>query len=132
MATGPFSSGEEAASHLFINGGCRGSRTTTAGAARARYSSPHRRRLLCPHRCARAGGHQYTVYFSANDGTTGEELWAYNSINGTTWQVIDLKPIGGYIGDIHVHEGDVYFAGEDNWDGRELWRLIFSKDVAFV
>ena len=76
--------------------------------------------------------HQYTVYFSANDGTTGEELWAYNSINGTTWQVIDLKPIGGFIGDIHVHEGHVYFAGEDNWDGRELWRLTFSKDVSFV
>ena len=76
--------------------------------------------------------HQYTVYFSANDGTTGEELWAHNSINGTTWQVIDLKPTGGFIGDIHVHEGHVYFAGEDNWDGRELWRLIFSKDVSFV
>ena len=76
--------------------------------------------------------HQYTVYFSANDGTTGEELWAHNSINGTTWQVIDLKPIGGFIGDIHVHEGHVYFTGEDNWDGRELWRLVFSKDVSFV
>ena len=76
--------------------------------------------------------HQYTVYFSANDGTTGEELWAHNSINGTTWQVIDLKPTGGFIGDIHVHEGHVYFAGEDNWDGRELWRLTFSKDVSFV
>ena len=76
--------------------------------------------------------HQYTVYFSANDGTTGEELWAHNSINGTTWQVIDLKPIGGNIGDIHVHEGHVYFAGEDNWDGLELWRLTFSKDVSFV
>ena len=72
------------------------------------------------------------MYFSANDGTTGEELWAHNSINETTWQIIDLKPIGGFIGDIHVHEGHVYFAGEDNWDGRELWRLIFSKDVSFV
>ena len=76
--------------------------------------------------------HQYTVYFSANDGTTGKELWAHNTMNKTTWQVIDLKPIGGFIGDIHVHEGHVYFAGEDNWDGRELWRLIFSKDVSFV
>jgi len=43
-----------------------------------------------------------------------------------------LKPTGGFIGDIHVHEGHVYFAGEDNWDGRELWRLTFSKDVSFV
>ena len=75
---------------------------------------------------------QYTVYFSADDGTSGEELWAHNSINGTTWQVIDLKPIGGNIGDIHVHEGNLYFSGEDNWDGRELWNLLFSKDVSFV
>ena len=76
--------------------------------------------------------HQYTVYFSANDGTTGEELWAHNSINGTTWQVFDLLPVGGFIGDIHVNEGHVYFAGEDILHGRELWRLIFSKDVSFV
>ena len=76
--------------------------------------------------------HDYTVYFSADDGTTGEELWAHNSINATVWQVIDLKPTGGSIGDIHVHGGNVYFSGEDNWDGRELWRLIFSKDVTFV
>lgn len=73
-----------------------------------------------------------TVYFSADDGTTGEELWAYNAINQTVWQVIDLKPTGGYIGDIHVHEDNVYFAGEDNWDGIELWRLIFSRTVTFV
>ena len=37
----------------FVNGGRSGSRTT-AGAAGARCSSPHRRRL-CPRRCARAG-----------------------------------------------------------------------------
>ena len=76
--------------------------------------------------------HQYTVYFSANDGTTGEELWAHNSLNGTTWQVIDLHPTGGAIGDIHVHESNLYFSGEDNSVGRELWRLTFSKDVSFV
>jgi len=73
-----------------------------------------------------------TIFFSADDGTTGEELWAHNTINETTWQVIDLKPIGGYIGDIHVHDDNVYFAGEDNWDGIELWKLIFSRDVSFV
>ena len=73
-----------------------------------------------------------TVFFSADDGTTGEELWAHNTINETTWQVIDLKPIGGYIGEIHVHHGNLYFAGEDNWTGIELWRLIFSRQVTFV
>ena len=73
-----------------------------------------------------------TVFFSADDGTTGEELWAHNSINETTWQVIDLKPIGGYVGEIYVHDGNLYFAGEDNWTGIELWKLIFSRQVTFV
>jgi ELWxxDGT repeat protein len=76
--------------------------------------------------------HQNTVYFSADDGTTGKELWAHNAINGTTWQVIDLHPSGGSVGDIHLHEGNVYFAGDDGVDGTEVWRLIFSRTVTVV
>ena len=45
---------------------------------------------------------------------------------------MDLHPSGGFIGDLHIHEGNLYFSGEDNWDGRELWNLLFSKDVSFV
>ena len=73
-----------------------------------------------------------TVFFSADDGTTGEELWAHNSINETTWQVIDLNPGGGNVFKIHVHEDNVYFSADDGNDGIELWRLIFSRDVTFV
>jgi len=36
-----------------------------------------------------------TVFFAGDDVTTGEELWAHNSINETLWQVIDLDPSGG-------------------------------------
>ena len=72
------------------------------------------------------------MYFAADDGTTGEELWAHNSVNGTTWQVIDLKPTGGNIGEMHHHNGNLYFAGEDNWTGIELWRLLFSREVTYV
>ena len=32
------------------------------------------------------------VYFSANDGATGRELWAYDSITNTTAQVADINP----------------------------------------
>lgn len=32
------------------------------------------------------------VYFSANDGVTGRELWMYNSITNTTRQVRDINP----------------------------------------
>ena len=74
-----------------------------------------------------------TIYFSANDGTTGEELWAHNSINGTIWQVFDLDPNGGLIGEIHVHNGNVYFAGDDGQEGVELWKKQpYSRDVSFV
>ena len=31
-----------------------------------------------------------TIYFDANDGITGQELWAYNTSNGTIWQVADI------------------------------------------
>jgi ELWxxDGT repeat protein len=76
--------------------------------------------------------HEYTVYFSADDGTNGEELWAHNSINGTTWLVIDLHPSGGSVLDIHVINGDVYFSADDGSTGIELWKLIFSKVVTYV
>ena len=31
-----------------------------------------------------------TIYFSANDGTTGTELWAHDTSNHSTWQVADI------------------------------------------
>ena len=31
-----------------------------------------------------------TIYFDANDGNTGWELWAHNTSNGTTWQAVDI------------------------------------------
>lgn len=85
-----------------------------------------------------AGGpHEFTVngnlvFFAADDASTGEELWAHSSINETIWQVIDLDPSGGRIGDIHLHEGNIYFTGEDSPNDSEVWRLIFSREVSFV
>jgi ELWxxDGT repeat protein len=76
--------------------------------------------------------HEYTVYFSADDGTNGDELWAHNSINETTWLVIDLHPSGGSVGDIQEYNGHLYFSADDGTDGLELWKLIFSKDVTYV
>ena len=72
------------------------------------------------------------VFLAADDGSTGEELWAHSSINGTVWQVIDLDPTGGRIGDIHLHEGNIYFTGEDSPNDSEVWRLIFSRTVTAV
>ena len=35
-----------------------------------------------------------TLYFSANDGIHGEELWAYNTTTDEMWMVADIRPGG--------------------------------------
>ncbi len=35
------------------------------------------------------------LYFQATDGSNGYELWAYETANGSTWQVADIYPSGG-------------------------------------
>ncbi|WP_291986182.1 PA14 domain-containing protein [Luteitalea sp.] len=63
------------------------------------------------------------LYFSANDGTTGTELWRYD---GTTLSlVVDINPGSASSSptDLTVFNGALYFAadGGDGF-GRELWR----------
>ena len=31
-----------------------------------------------------------TLYFSANDGSSGHELWAHDTSNASTWRVADI------------------------------------------
>ena len=31
-----------------------------------------------------------TLYFSANDGSSGYELWAHDTSNASTWRVADI------------------------------------------
>ncbi|DAC32390.1 MAG TPA: hypothetical protein HA356_03340, partial [Candidatus Poseidoniaceae archaeon] len=35
-----------------------------------------------------------TLYFSADDGSSGYELWAHNTSNASTWQVTDIDSTG--------------------------------------
>ena len=70
-----------------------------------------------------------TIYFSANDGSTGDELWAHDTSNHSTWQVVDVDPstYGGisssYPGDyMAVLMGDtIYFSAAKSSHGEELW-----------
>ena len=66
-----------------------------------------------------------TVYFSANDGTTDNELWAFNSSNGTTWLVVDINDAGhgspGNYGGFTLVGTTLYFDADDGMTGRELW-----------
>jgi ELWxxDGT repeat protein len=66
-----------------------------------------------------------TIYFDADDGTDGSELWAHNTSNHSTWQVADINSGSGdsspgsnlYI----VVDGVLYFSADDGLKGSELW-----------
>ncbi|MDB3859007.1 hypothetical protein N9289_03225, partial [Candidatus Poseidonia sp.] len=67
-----------------------------------------------------------TLYFSANDGSRGHELWAHDTSNASTWQVAVISSGGSgsnpgeYMDAILV--GDtLYFSAHDGYNGHELW-----------
>ena len=64
-----------------------------------------------------------TLYFRADDGVDGSELWAHNTINGQTWQVADIRsgPQAGVPDGIIVMGNTLYFEANDGVDGFELW-----------
>ena len=66
------------------------------------------------------------LYFDANDGISGYELWAHETTNSSTWQVADiLKGINsgypGYIAGLTVMGTRIYFDANDGSSGSELW-----------
>ena len=43
-----------------------------------------------------------TLYFGADDGFSGHELWAHDTSNASTWQVADIN--SGTYGSIHGYK----------------------------
>ena len=67
-----------------------------------------------------------TLYFSADDGSTGHELWAHDTSNSSTWLVADILSGGSnsYPGhSMAILVGDtIYFDAPDSASSdRELW-----------
>ena len=77
-----------------------------------------------------------TIYFAANDGNDGHELWAHNTSNTTTWQVADIRngahgsrPGAGS----SVLVGDTIYFDADDWVYyRELWAHNASNHTTWL
>ena len=68
-----------------------------------------------------------TLYFSADDGSSGIELWAHDTSNASTWQVADINSGSGHSlpGQyLKILVGDtLYFSASDGSSGDELWAM---------
>ncbi len=64
------------------------------------------------------------VYFSADDGINGRELWKTDGTTAGTVLVVDIFPGSGSSGpaDLAVSNGALFFQADDGLLGRELWK----------
>ena len=65
------------------------------------------------------------LFFTADDGVHGEELWVTDGTEEGTVLVRDINPgaTGSNIrNEFVVHAGELYFLADDGTHGLELWR----------
>ncbi len=66
-----------------------------------------------------------TLYFTADDGTSGRELWLKTF---STYRIADIQPgpIGSNPSDLTLvgNSGDMFFAADDGTNGAELWTTV--------
>ena len=63
------------------------------------------------------------VYFAANDGTTGSELWKTDGVTTTQVADIDVGPGSSAPADLIVCGGCLFFTATTPAAGRELWKF---------
>jgi ELWxxDGT repeat protein len=64
-----------------------------------------------------------TIYFRADDGTNGYELWKSNGTTAGTVMVKNINPSGdSYPNNITVLGSAIYFEAINGTDGYELWK----------
>ena len=64
-----------------------------------------------------------TLYFSADNGTNGNELWKSDATEGGTVMVKDINPyqFGAGIGSVISFQKKIYFTADNGINGLELW-----------
>jgi len=77
------------------------------------------------------------LFFTANDGTHGYELWAYDHITDETQLVADIYPgdegsAPGDEGGLLVHGDRLFFDADDGIHGRELWAYDAETNEASI
>ena len=77
--------------------------------------------------------YENAIYFSANDGIHGQELWRSDGTVAGTNLVADIRTVGGsnprYL---TVHKGDLYFTAVGDGGREQLWRYDATDDSAPV
>jgi ELWxxDGT repeat protein len=97
---------------------------TEAGTVRVKDIWPGASGSIEPHRAllAQLNG---TVFFIANDGTTGKELWKSDGTEAGTVRVKDISPgegLGVLFPWLAPMNGVLYFVADDGTTGPELWK----------
>lgn len=78
------------------------------------------------------------VYFTADDGANGRELWRTDGTEDGTVRITDFaRDVSGGAGNLKTFHGSLYFAADDGVNGMELWKTngtasgtVFVKDIA--
>ena len=85
-----------------------------------------------------------TLFFTADDGTTGQELWKSDGTAAGTVLVKDIRPgtsnygypFGSNVYDLTAVGGTLYFTANDGVHGQELWQsdgteagTVLVKDI---
>ena len=76
------------------------------------------------------------IYFGADDGASGYELWAHDVETGETWMLADVNSgsVGSQAGSniLHVYGNRLYFDASDGTTGTELWGMHLGTVVVYI